>query len=314
MAQYDLILTQNVHATEAEYSEKIVNIAKGDLLTSDSSNVPVVFPAGTDGYILVRDDAETAGLKWINPGTINIVVNNQADNRVITATGSNNVLNAEAHLKFENYFLTISDTTINDEDAGIKIGTIKIQNRHIWENSGPDAYMPGIWINYKGYDGGTTEGRTLNIGNGRGEGVLVVGADYMGLGNKMFGCWGNAFFASGVEINSGTFVQQEGKKCNPILATTSRVISMSDYLILVASDNDLTMYLPSSPENGEMHWIKRAGNGVARIGGGGNQILCSSGFVTDYYISGSSGYLLVWSSTLYDPGNSITGAWAMFGE
>lgn len=64
MAQYDIILTQNVHATLVEYSEKFVNIDKGDLLSANSSQVPTVLAAGTDGYMLVRDDAETTGLKW----------------------------------------------------------------------------------------------------------------------------------------------------------------------------------------------------------------------------------------------------------
>jgi hypothetical protein len=65
MAQYDLLLTQNVHASGVEFSEKYVNIAKGALLSADASGTPTVLAAGTDGYKLVRDDAETTGLKWI---------------------------------------------------------------------------------------------------------------------------------------------------------------------------------------------------------------------------------------------------------
>jgi len=64
MAQWDLLLTQNVHATLVEYSEKFVNLDKGDILSADASQVPTVLPAGTDGYMLVRDDAETTGLNW----------------------------------------------------------------------------------------------------------------------------------------------------------------------------------------------------------------------------------------------------------
>lgn len=65
MAQYDLLLTQNVHASGTEFSEKLVNIAKGGLLSADASGVPTVLAAGTDGYMLVRDAAETTGLKWV---------------------------------------------------------------------------------------------------------------------------------------------------------------------------------------------------------------------------------------------------------
>lgn len=66
MAQYDLLLTQNVHATLVEYSEKFVNLNKGDLLSAiATTQVPTVLVGGTDGYMLVRDDAETTGLKWV---------------------------------------------------------------------------------------------------------------------------------------------------------------------------------------------------------------------------------------------------------
>lgn len=65
MAQYDLLLTQNVSAAGTEFSEKYVNVGKGGLLSANSSNVPTVLAAGTDGYMLVRDDAEATGLKWI---------------------------------------------------------------------------------------------------------------------------------------------------------------------------------------------------------------------------------------------------------
>jgi hypothetical protein len=65
MAQYDLHLYQNVHATGVEFSEKTVNITKGAILSANASQVPTVLPPGTDGYQLVRDDAEVTGLKWV---------------------------------------------------------------------------------------------------------------------------------------------------------------------------------------------------------------------------------------------------------
>jgi hypothetical protein len=64
MAQYDLILMQNVSAGGTEFSQIAVNIAKGGLLSSNSSNVPTVLPAGTNGYILELDSNEVTGLKW----------------------------------------------------------------------------------------------------------------------------------------------------------------------------------------------------------------------------------------------------------
>ena len=64
MAQYDLLLTQNVAATGLEFSEKYANIAKGGILSAAADGNPTVLPAGTNGYQLIRDDDEVTGLKW----------------------------------------------------------------------------------------------------------------------------------------------------------------------------------------------------------------------------------------------------------
>ncbi len=65
MAQYDLHLIQNTSAGSLEFTEKIINIAKGGLVSSDASGVPTVLAAGTDGYMLVRNAATTTGLEWV---------------------------------------------------------------------------------------------------------------------------------------------------------------------------------------------------------------------------------------------------------
>ncbi len=65
MAQYDLLLTQNVHASGIEFSEKYVNIPKGGLLSALADGSPAVLAAGASGYHLIRDDAEVTGLKWV---------------------------------------------------------------------------------------------------------------------------------------------------------------------------------------------------------------------------------------------------------
>jgi hypothetical protein len=67
LAQYDLLLTQNVSAAGTEWSEKLVHLNKGDILTADTNHVPVVLPAGTDTYILSAhaDHANGTGLEWI---------------------------------------------------------------------------------------------------------------------------------------------------------------------------------------------------------------------------------------------------------
>jgi hypothetical protein len=65
MAQYDLLLTQNVSAAGIEFSEKYVNLGKGDLLSGiATTKVPTVLAAGTNGYQLIRDDNAATGLAW----------------------------------------------------------------------------------------------------------------------------------------------------------------------------------------------------------------------------------------------------------
>jgi hypothetical protein len=64
MAQYDLLLTQNVAESGVEFSEKYVNIGKGAILSGAVDGTPTVLAAGTNGYMLIRDDTTATGLKW----------------------------------------------------------------------------------------------------------------------------------------------------------------------------------------------------------------------------------------------------------
>jgi hypothetical protein len=65
MIQYDLILQQNTHASLVDFTERLIHLQKGDILSGDASHIPTVLLAGANTYILSRDDAETTGLKWI---------------------------------------------------------------------------------------------------------------------------------------------------------------------------------------------------------------------------------------------------------
>ena len=69
MAQYDILLNQNVHATLVDYEQKFINIAKGGIVSAIADQTPTVLSAGTNGYVLARDDAEATGLKWIDPAS-----------------------------------------------------------------------------------------------------------------------------------------------------------------------------------------------------------------------------------------------------
>ena len=43
--------------------------AKGDMVAATAANTAVRVPVGTDGYVLMADSAESAGIKWNEPGT-----------------------------------------------------------------------------------------------------------------------------------------------------------------------------------------------------------------------------------------------------
>jgi hypothetical protein len=108
MAQYDLLLKQNVHATLVEYTERFVNIGKGALLSANSSSVPTVLAAGTDGYYLKRDDAEATGLKWVTaPG--GCALSGSTNNTICTVTGAN-AIQGEANLTFDGSILAVTGT------------------------------------------------------------------------------------------------------------------------------------------------------------------------------------------------------------
>lgn len=119
MAQYDILLTQNVHVSGTQFQEKFVNIAKGGLLSANAASAPTILAAGTNGYILQRDDLEATGLKWVDPGifgggTSNVSVTNQANNRVVTATATTDVLNAESGLTYDGSYLSVTGIILSN--------------------------------------------------------------------------------------------------------------------------------------------------------------------------------------------------------
>jgi hypothetical protein len=65
MAQFDLMIVQNVAPAGTEFTERYVNVPKGALISGAADGLPLVLQAGTNGFQLVRDDAELTGLKWV---------------------------------------------------------------------------------------------------------------------------------------------------------------------------------------------------------------------------------------------------------
>jgi len=148
MAQYDLHLIQNTAPSGIEFSEKQVNIAKGGLLSADASGVPTVLAGGADGYMLVRDDAEATGLKWVaisaghtqgtDTGTTSSTFDIDSDGTTngVRLKASSGVMelrnladNAYADLVVKDLTVqgtttTINSTTITVDDKNIELGSV----------------------------------------------------------------------------------------------------------------------------------------------------------------------------------------------
>lgn len=127
MAQYDILLTQNVAAAGTEFSEQYVNISKGDILSGDASGTPTVLSAGTDGYMLVRDAATSTGLNWqaiaaghtqnTDTGTTNntfTIDNDSTDGKMVLDVqngGTNNTLTLQNSVLDGDYTITFPNAT-----------------------------------------------------------------------------------------------------------------------------------------------------------------------------------------------------------
>jgi len=103
MAQFDIIIPQNIHLTGVEYTERILNVSKGFLITGNGSNIPIELAPGTDGYQLITDSSQPSGLKWapIDEGhTQNTDIGTNSTIFGIDLDGFNIELTAESASKF----------------------------------------------------------------------------------------------------------------------------------------------------------------------------------------------------------------------
>jgi hypothetical protein len=154
MAQFDLHLIQNVAASGVEFTERMVNLAKGSILSADANGVPTVLPAGADTYMLVADSTTTTGLKFVavsgghtqntDTGTTGSTFDIDSDGttngvRLKAATGvmqlRNLADNADADLTAKDLTLsgnltvngtttTLNSTTLQIDDKNIELGTV----------------------------------------------------------------------------------------------------------------------------------------------------------------------------------------------
>lgn len=218
MPQYDLLLTQNVHASLTEFSEKTVNISKGGLLSALTDKTPAVLAPGINGYMLVRDDAEVTGLKWIDKATLSHTQNTDTGTTgttfAIDSDGFNLPITAESAAKlgikvaggasyadlqakdatfnivtvgsaspsgaYELCHKTYVDGLLAANDAMIFKGTVGTGGTHTIAAFNALATYNAGW-SYKILEAGTIKGKTIetaDIG-----GLIVTTADRAGSGN-----------------------------------------------------------------------------------------------------------------------------------
>lgn len=148
MAQYDLLIIQNTAAAGIDYEEKTINMGKGDLLSAiATTKVPTVLAAGTNGYILSRDDAEVTGLKWIaqagghtqntDTGTTSTVFEMDSDGYKIEITAESaaklgiKVDGGATYADLQVKDLVVNDLTVNGTSTIINSTTITVDDKNI---------------------------------------------------------------------------------------------------------------------------------------------------------------------------------------
>jgi len=137
-----------------------------------------------DGYGIYTDNGYFKGTIWAADGSI--AGWNITEDSIYTGTEKLTDGYATSGLTLANdggfhaknaYINSDGDAAFRQiEEAVFKIDTddygIKIQGGHIWENE-LDTSAGYVYINFKGYDGGTTLERSTIIGNGRGGSMMT---------------------------------------------------------------------------------------------------------------------------------------------
>ncbi len=148
MAQYDTILSQNTAGAGITYTERIVNISKGDILSATAGQVPTILAAGSDTYVLIRDDAEATGLNWAEITSLLTAVTvaqggtgiaTVAADCLLTGNGTD-PLTVESTLKFSAGLLKIIDST--DSEKELRLDANSVDNNAVsiyhWDTDGED--------------------------------------------------------------------------------------------------------------------------------------------------------------------------------
>ena len=187
MSQYDLLLTQNVSVAGTEFSEKYVNLGKGDLLSGiATTKVPTVLAAGTNGYMLVRDDNEATGLKWIaiaaghtqgtDTGTTSKTFNLNSAGVIgkmilsVVEGAANKSLTIQNQALTDDVVITLPNVTGTLATEAFATGVLAANDAMIFKGAAMIATINALttyhvgWT-YRATDAGTCWGQTVEIGD-----------------------------------------------------------------------------------------------------------------------------------------------------
>ena len=147
---------------------------KGGLLAGDGSGNPSVLAVGgSNDHVLTVDSGETTGMKWAaSSGT---TINNNADNRVISGSGSANTLNGESNLTFStDLSITSGNVVIATAGKGIDFSaqaspgagaTNEVLDRYEEGTFTPTLEDAGLDVDGQTYNAAGTTGHYTRVGN-----------------------------------------------------------------------------------------------------------------------------------------------------
>ncbi len=147
MAQFDLLLSQNTELAGIDYAAKIVNITKGDLLTANTSQTPVIHSVGANGKILAADSTETTGLNWVDYIS--------AHSQLSGLTGTDHHTHYALLAGRIDDVLHIDDIHEYSADAGVTVDEVLLKNGNITITDNDAVFFGtgGILDSYFTYDG-----------------------------------------------------------------------------------------------------------------------------------------------------------------
>lgn len=172
MAQYDIILQQNVHATLLEYAERFVAGARSNLITFNGDAEPIALSPGANGQVLKSagasgdlfwDDLEVGHTQNTDTGTNSLIFELDNDGFQIELT-------AESATKFGVYQtggITYADIEAKDATFNnVTVVTAPTAGSHLTNKSYVDGVLVSDYVPYSGATQGLDLGsQTLAAGN-----------------------------------------------------------------------------------------------------------------------------------------------------